>query len=130
MVFAKADCTSSLLIGGNPYIRKKFRRTLFRYPRAPPRRLGSRCKPKAYVLGLTDGMSPRSVWVGAFDTPYQGFYQLSDPSSGMTAFMPVMATSIISSSGSNTVKRWIISPGARSVRETMPSDRPANRLNS
>ena len=31
-------------------------------------------------------------------------YQLSEPSSGITAFMPVMATSIIESSGSNTVR--------------------------
>ena len=32
------------------------------------------------------------------------FYQLSDPSSGITAFIPVMATSIMESSGSKVVK--------------------------
>ena len=54
-----------------------------------------------------------------------GYYQLSELSSGITAFMPVMATSIIESSGSNTVRCWIISPGQRSARDTMLSERPA-----
>ena len=55
----------------------------------------------------------------------QIFYQLSDPSSGMTAFMPVIATSIMESSGSNTVRCWIIRPGQRSAREMTLSERPA-----
>ena len=65
----------------------------------------------------------RPVWFACFSK--QIFHQLSEPSSGMTASIAVMATSIIESSGSNTVRCWIISPGQRSARDTTLSDRPA-----
>ena len=52
-------------------------------------------------------------------------YHSSEPSSGMTSFMAVIATSIIESSGSNTVRCWIMRPGQRSAREMTLSERPA-----
>ena len=43
----------------------------------------------------------------------------------MTAFIAVIATSIMESSGSNTVRCYTISPGQRSARESKLSERPA-----
>ena len=54
-----------------------------------------------------------------------GAYHSSEPSSGMTAFIAVIATSIMESSGSNTVRCCTISPGQRSARESKLSERPA-----
>ena len=90
---------------------------------APAARSGTFC-----LLGTGTHLCPiRQTACRALRDPAEKrlFYQLSDPSSGMTAFMPVIATSIMESSGSNTVRCWIIRPGQRSAREMTLSERPA-----
>ena len=87
-------------------------------------------KAKRLKIGRFDAAVLQGAAARAVAIPQHPQLMMSEPSSGMTALMAVMATSIMSSSGSLVVMRCAHRPGAAMIRVKVLSCLPQSLINS